>query len=33
MILGREDQIGCPTFSPIDAAEAKHRTRPMTDAA
>ena len=33
MILGREDQIGCPTFSPIDAAEAKHRARPMTGAA
>jgi hypothetical protein len=33
MILGREDQIGCPTFSPLDAAEAKHRARPMTGAA
>ena len=25
MILGREDQIGCPTFSPIDAAENRLR--------
>jgi hypothetical protein len=29
MILGRDDQIGCPTFSPIDAAEARHRTSGM----
>jgi hypothetical protein len=25
LILRRDDQIGCPTFSPIDAAEARHR--------
>lgn len=24
-ILGRDDQIGCPTFSPIDAAEERYR--------
>lgn len=33
MVLGRDDQIGCPTFSPIDAAEAKHRARPVGHAA
>jgi hypothetical protein len=26
-ILGRDDQIGCPTFTPIDAAEARLRDR------
>lgn len=25
LLLHRDDQIGCPTFSPIDAAEARHR--------
>ena len=25
LLLRRDDQIGCPTFSPIDAAEARHR--------
>jgi hypothetical protein len=25
LVLRRDDQIGCPTFSPIDAAEARHR--------
>ncbi len=33
-LLGRDDQVGCPFFAPIDAAEASHRTRragrPMT---
>jgi hypothetical protein len=24
LILGRDDQIGCPAFSPIDALEARH---------
>jgi hypothetical protein len=24
LILGRDDQIGCPTFSPIDALEARY---------
>lgn len=33
MILRREDQIGCPTFSPIDSAEAKHRANPVGRAA
>jgi hypothetical protein len=27
-ILGRDDQVGCPLFAPIDAAEARHRHRP-----
>jgi hypothetical protein len=27
MILRRDDQIGCPTFSPIDEAEARRRRR------
>jgi hypothetical protein len=27
LILGRDDQIGCPTFSPIDAAEARRARR------
>lgn len=26
-ILGRDDQIGCPTFTPIDQAEARSRAR------
>ena len=26
-ILSRDDQVGCPVFSPIDAAEARHGTR------
>jgi hypothetical protein len=26
-ILRRNDQVGCPIFSPIDAVEARHRTR------
>jgi hypothetical protein len=26
-ILGRDDQVGCPLFSPIDALEARQRTR------
>jgi hypothetical protein len=26
-ILRRDDQIGCPVFAPIDAAEARHRPR------
>ena len=26
-LLRRDDQVGCPLFFPIDAAEAKHRTR------
>ena len=25
-ILRRDDQVGCPVFSPIDALEARHRT-------
>jgi hypothetical protein len=33
MILTRDDQIGCPTFSPIDAAEARHKARPVAGAA
>ena len=33
LILGRDDQIGCPTFSPIDAAEAHLRPRHATAAA
>jgi hypothetical protein len=27
LILGRDDQIGCPTFTPIDALEARHSGR------
>jgi hypothetical protein len=27
-ILRRDDQVGCPVFAPIDAAEARHRHRP-----
>jgi hypothetical protein len=27
-LLGRDDQIGCPLFSPIDTAEAEIRSRP-----
>ena len=30
LILGRDDQIGCPTFSPIDAAEARMRRKGAT---
>jgi hypothetical protein len=30
LALGRDDQIGCPTFSPIDAAEAHLRRRHAT---
>jgi hypothetical protein len=26
-LLGRDDQVGCPLFSPIDALEARQRTR------
>ncbi len=26
-ILGRDDQVGCPVFAPIDALEAEHRNR------
>ena len=33
LVLGRDDQIGCPTFSPIDAAEAHRRRRHVTAAA
>lgn len=33
MILRREDQIGCPTFTPIDAAEARHKASPAGRAA
>jgi|SRR5918992_5018543 hypothetical protein len=33
IILGRDDQIGCPTLSPIDAAEARLRRRHATAAA
>jgi hypothetical protein len=29
-ILGRDDQVGCPIFSPIDAAEARFRRRSLT---
>jgi hypothetical protein len=29
-VLGRGDQIGCPTFSPIDELEAHLRRRPAT---
>ena len=27
LILSRDDQIGCPMFSPIDHAERRHRTK------
>jgi hypothetical protein len=27
MILGRDDQVGCPLFSPIDEAEARLKAR------
>jgi len=32
LILGRDDQIGCPAFTPIDALETRHRLgqRPAT---
>jgi hypothetical protein len=30
LALGRDDQIGCPTLTPIDAAEAHLRSRPAT---
>jgi hypothetical protein len=33
LILGRDDQIGCPTFSPIDAAESHLRRRHATTTA
>ena len=33
LVLGRDDQIGCPTFSPIDAAEADLRRWHVTAAA
>jgi hypothetical protein len=26
VVLRRDDQVGCPLFFPVDAAEAKHRT-------
>ena len=26
-ILRRDDQVGCPMFAPVDAAEARHRRR------
>jgi hypothetical protein len=26
-ILARDDQVGCPMFAPLDAAEARHRRR------
>jgi hypothetical protein len=29
-ILGRDDQVGCPIFSPIDLAEARFRRRNLT---
>jgi len=29
-ILGRDDQLGCPIFSPIDHAEARFRRRNLT---
>jgi hypothetical protein len=32
LILGRDDQIGCPTLSPIDAVEAHLRRRHATAA-
>jgi hypothetical protein len=30
LILHRDDQIGCPTFSPIDEAEARLRRKSTT---
>jgi hypothetical protein len=27
LILGRDDQIGCPAFTPVDALEARRRSR------
>ena len=33
VIFGRDDQIGCPTFSPLDAAEDHLRRRHATAAA
>ncbi len=30
LVLGRDDQIGCPTFSPLDEAEARLRRRGAT---
>jgi hypothetical protein len=33
LILRRDDQIGCPTFSPIDAAESRHRVSGTVGAA
>jgi hypothetical protein len=27
LILRRDDQIGCPTFTPIDALEARRRNQ------
>jgi hypothetical protein len=29
-VLGRDDQVGCPTFTPIDAAETQIRGRSPT---
>jgi hypothetical protein len=33
LVLGRDDQIGCPTFTPIDRAEARLRRKGATAAA
>jgi hypothetical protein len=33
LILGRDDQIGCPTFSPIDQAESRVRGKGVTASA
>ena len=33
LILRRDDQVGCPIFSPIDAFEARHRRRRTGQAA
>jgi hypothetical protein len=33
LVLGRDDQIGCPTFTPIDQAEARLRRKGATAAA
>jgi hypothetical protein len=33
LILGRDDQIGCPAFSPIDAAEARRGSKLAASAA
>jgi hypothetical protein len=30
LLLGRDDQIGCPAFHPIDEVEAHLRRRPAT---